>query len=148
MMTRRSAAVSRVSVRPTEIASVAELIRRPPLDFNAAKQDLGGPKQDCLFTAATRGLKVCKNSRLSSTSTQNFSNARDSDLFSPLVPPLLLPDQLRNCPEGGRELRGRFVPGPGKRYWNDFLYGSGAISHDHHPVRQQKRFFDAVRHER
>src|SRR5215813_12248881 len=125
MMTRRSAAESTVSVRPTEIASVAELIRRPPLAFQRSNQVRGDRNRTAFLPQQHEGWAL-QNFWLLSTSTQNFSNARDSGLFSPFAPPLFLPDPLRDCPEGSGRPRARFVAAPGKGYRNDFIHASGA----------------------
>src|SRR3954471_9913606 len=146
MMTRRSAAESMVSVRPTDIASVAELIPSSSRLISAANR-VRGTEKGWLQLRKHGGCEVAKTKRLCSTRPQNFSNARDSSLLGLFVPALLFPDQLRDRPEGGGELGRRFVAGASERYRNDFLHCSGTIGHHHHPVGEDQRFLDAVRHE-
>src|SRR5256885_13665216 len=107
-MPRRSDAASIVvSVRPTDTASVAELIPSSS-GFSAPQTGSGGPK-GLLPLQLHEGVKDCKTSWLCSTRPQNFSNARDSGLLGLFMPALLLADQLCDRPEGGGELGRRVV---------------------------------------
>src|ERR1700682_1158604 len=145
MMTRRSAAASRVGAAPTGTASVAELIPSSS-GIQRRKQGPGTEKTKVCYCCNRKG-ELAKSWRFCSTRPQKFSNARDSGLFIAFVAPLLLADELRDGPESGGELGRRLVTRAGKRYRHDFLHCSGPIRHHHNAVGEQQRLFDAVRHE-
>src|ERR1700674_1251456 len=106
MITRRSAPEPMMSGCATGIASVAELILSSS-GFSAVNRVRGDQKG--VLLVQQEGASPCKNQEgCSSTRSQNFSNARDSGLKVALVPALFLADQMRDRPEGGRELGRRF----------------------------------------